>query len=53
MVLVDADAVKAELRGVFELVQVLVVNLMTLDRVEQCAVNVYPDAAMLLGEIVR
>src|SRR5437762_421233 len=52
MVLVDADAVKAKLLGVLELVHVFVVHGVGLDRVEQAAVDVDPDGVVRLPEVV-
>ena len=53
MVLVNANAVEAHVGGVFELVEVLVVNLVAAYRVEQLAGDVHPDAAVLLAEVLR
>src|SRR6478735_8377813 len=52
MVLVDADAVVAQRVRVLELVHVLVVHAMTLDRVVQRLIDVDPHRTMLLPEVV-
>ena len=53
MVLVDADAVEAELVGFLELVQVLVVDLMAAHGVVQLSRGqVDPDAVVALPEVV-
>ena len=52
VVLVDADAVEAELVGVLELVHVLVVDGVGPRRVEQRAGDVDPDRAVRLPEVV-
>ena len=52
MVFVDADAVEANLVGELELVEVLVVELVGLDRIEQVAWDVHPDAAVLILEVL-
>ena len=51
VVLVDADAVEPDLVCEFQFVQILVVELVRLDRIEQVAGHVHPDAAVLLLEI--
>ena len=53
VMLVDADAVEAERVGVFEQVEVVVINLVALHRVVQPVVDIDPDGAVLLPEIVR
>jgi hypothetical protein len=53
VVLVHADAVEAHLGGELQLVQVLVVDLVSLRRVVQVARHVHPDAAVLLAEVLR
>jgi hypothetical protein len=54
VVLIDADAVEAELIGVFELVQVLVVDLVATHGVVQLSRGeVDPDAVVALAEVVR
>ena len=52
VVLVDADPVKPYLVRVFELVQVLVVQMVSLDRIEEMAGDVDPHAAVLLLEVL-
>ncbi len=53
VVLVDADAVEAERGGVFQQVHVGVVDLVALHRIEQALVDIDPDRAVLLAEVVR
>ena len=53
VVLVDADAVEADRRAELELVERVVVHLVAAARVEQVAGDVHPDAAVLLGEVLR
>ena len=53
VMLVDADAVEAERAGIFEHVHVGVVDLVRLCGVEQARVDIDPDRAVLLPEIVR
>ena len=53
MVLVHADAVKAELVGIFQLIQIVVVCLIADHRVVQGRVDIHPDRAILLAEVVR
>ena len=53
VMLVDADAVKTNLVGVAQLVNVLSVVLVALGRVKVFVGQVYPRRVVLLGEIVR
>ena len=53
VVLVDADAVKTHLISKFELIEILVVELMRLVRLEQMAGHIHPDAAVLVLEVLR
>ena len=53
MVLIDADAVKAQLGGVLKLIHVFVVELIALFRVEQFARNIDPHRSMLLRKVHR
>ena len=53
MVLVDADPVEAEVVRVLEQVEIVVVDLVPHDRIEEPRVDVDPDAAVLLTEVVR
>ena len=52
MVLVDADAVEADARRIFELVQVFVVGAVPDRRIEQLGGHIDPDRAMLFPEVV-
>ena len=52
VVFVDADAVESNLVREFQLVQILVVELVRLDRIEQVAWHIHPDAAVLLLEVL-
>jgi hypothetical protein len=52
VMLVDAEAVEAEIAGVFQEIQVVVVDPVGLARVEQARIDVDPHAAMLFGKVV-
>ncbi len=52
MMLVHADAVEAQLRRVFEQVQIIVINLVALGRIEQIGIDVHPNRMILLAKIV-
>ena len=53
VVLVDADAVEAERGGVLELVEVLVVDAVAFDGVVEAGVDIDPDGAVGLAEVLR
>ena len=53
MVLVHADAVIAELVGIFKLVEVVVIGLVSYHRVIELRVDIHPDRAVLLAEVIR
>ena len=51
--LVDADPVVAQRGGVLELVEVLVVDPVPLDRVVEPRIDIDPDRPIRLPEIIR
>jgi hypothetical protein len=53
VVFVDADAIEAEFGGEFEEVEVVVVDAMAFDGVVEAGIDVDPDAAVLLPEVIR
>ena len=53
VVLIDSDAVEPQLLGVLQLVQVRVIELVSLGWVVEAVGQVYPDAVVLPLEVVR
>ena len=53
MVLIDADAVEPQPLGILQLVQVRVIELVSLGWVVEAVGQVYPDAVVLPLEVVR
>src|ERR1041385_5059314 len=53
MMLVDADGIEAEFVGVFEHVEVFVVERMAALRVVERVGQVYPDTVIALAEVIR
>ena len=53
VMLVAADGVEADVGGIFEEIEIGVVDLVALHRIEQLLVDVDPDRTVLLPEIVR
>ena len=53
VMLVDADAVEAERGRVFELVEVLVIDAVAFDGVVEAGVDIDPDGAVGLAEVLR
>jgi hypothetical protein len=51
VVLVDADAVEADARGIFELVEIFVIGAMPDRGIEQLGRHIDPDRAVLFAKI--